>query len=58
MTNQELKPYFDRLSQLCNVYESTFQLTSEHTPEGCIIDYLNSQFRAVLDDLDSLGVLS
>lgn len=58
MTNQELKPCFDRLAQLCNLYECTFQLTSEHTPEGYIIDYLNSQFRSVLDDLDALGVLS
>lgn len=58
MTAEELKPISDRLERLCTLYESTFQLMSEHTPEGLILEHLNGQFRSLLDDLDQAGVMS
>ena len=58
MTEVELKPFADRLEHLCSLYECTFQLMSEHTPEGVILEHINGQFRSLLDDLDRLGVMS
>ena len=57
MTDNELKPIIGRLADLCALYESTFQLMSEHSPEGLILDHLNTQFRDVLDQLDQVGVM-
>lgn len=57
MTDNELKPIISRLADLCALYESTFQLMSEHSPEGLILDHLNSQFRHALDQLDQIGAI-
>lgn len=58
MTTDQLKPITDQLTRLCTLYESTAALMSEHEPQTCILDNLNGQFRAVLDELDQAGVLS
>jgi hypothetical protein len=58
MTTDQLKPLADQLTRLCTLYESTVQLMNEHEPQTHILDNLNGQFRAVLDELDQQGVMS
>lgn len=58
MTTEELKPITDRLERIYTCYQSTAQLMNEHEPQTAILENLNDQFRAVLDDLDQAGVMS
>lgn len=57
MTTDELKPITDRLERIYTCYQSTAQLMNEHEPPFAILENLNDQFRAVLDQLDELGVM-
>ena len=58
MTAEELKRITDQLARIYTLYECTFQLMSEHTPEAIILEHINGQFRSLLDDLDLRGVMS
>lgn len=57
MTTDQLKPITDRLESICTLYESIAQLMHDE-PQTRIVENLNSQFRAVLDELDQHGVMS
>ena len=58
MTVDQLKPITDRLTRIYTCYQATAQVMNEHDPHTAILENLNEQFRAVLDDLDQAGVMS
>ena len=58
MTTDELKPIPEQLARLHCCYQATAQVMNEHEPQTAILENLNDQFRAVLDQLDQAGVMS
>ena len=58
MTTEELKPITDRLERIYTCYQATAQVMNENEPQTALLENLNDQFRAVLDQLDQAGVMS
>ena len=58
MTTEELKAITDRLNQIYGCYQAISHVMNEHEPYTTLLENLNDQFRAVLDQLDQAGVMS